>query len=174
MATLHCPSCSKLHIDEGEFATRPHRTHRCVDDAAGKGCGHEWRIEGEPRFGVDSFCPRHGKASRPVETPGLRCDCLDVIKDAVGSLRRGKWASASLADEPVSVGAVNKLQERIDRAVDEALMAGYRLGLAGGAPATRVHTCTRCCRAWLSSGGQPATLIKSNGLCLSCAYKGKF
>ena len=23
----------------------------------------------------DTFCPRHGRASRPVEVPGLRCDC---------------------------------------------------------------------------------------------------
>lgn len=44
-AILHCPRCRKQHIDEGEFATRVHRTHRCVDDAAGKGCGFEWRVE---------------------------------------------------------------------------------------------------------------------------------
>ena len=31
----------------------------------------------------DRFCPRHGRASRPVEVPGLRCDCLDV--DSLGS-----------------------------------------------------------------------------------------
>jgi NTP pyrophosphatase (non-canonical NTP hydrolase) len=24
---------------------------------------------------ADPFCPRHGRASRPVEVPGLRCDC---------------------------------------------------------------------------------------------------
>ena len=23
----------------------------------------------------DRFCPRHGRASRPIEVPGLRCDC---------------------------------------------------------------------------------------------------
>ncbi len=44
-AVLFCPSCGKLHLDEGEWTTRPHRTHRCVDDAAGFGCAHEWRIE---------------------------------------------------------------------------------------------------------------------------------
>lgn len=25
----------------------------------------------------DRFCPRHGRASRPAEVPGLRCDCPD-------------------------------------------------------------------------------------------------
>jgi predicted RNA-binding Zn-ribbon protein involved in translation (DUF1610 family) len=44
-AFLFCPQCHKQHIDEGEFATRVHRTHRCVDDAAGSGCGFEWRVE---------------------------------------------------------------------------------------------------------------------------------
>lgn len=32
-----CPMCRKRHIDEGEFATRPHHTHAC------QGCGHVWR-----------------------------------------------------------------------------------------------------------------------------------
>lgn len=36
---LFCPHCRKQHVDEGKWATRPHRTHACVDDVAGKGCG---------------------------------------------------------------------------------------------------------------------------------------
>jgi hypothetical protein len=34
---LHCPECGKLHIDEGEFAHRPHHTHACQH------CGNVWR-----------------------------------------------------------------------------------------------------------------------------------
>ena len=34
---LHCPGCHELHIDEGEFATRPHHTHACQH------CGNVWR-----------------------------------------------------------------------------------------------------------------------------------
>jgi hypothetical protein len=41
-AHMTCPSCGKRHVDEGEWATRPHLRHRCVDDVAGQGCGHEW------------------------------------------------------------------------------------------------------------------------------------
>ena len=26
---LPCPACHELHIDEGEFATKPHHTHAC-------------------------------------------------------------------------------------------------------------------------------------------------
>lgn len=34
---LWCPICLMQHIDEGEWATRSHRTHQC------QGCGCEWR-----------------------------------------------------------------------------------------------------------------------------------
>ena len=30
---LHCPLCNARHIDEQEFADRPHHTHAC------QGCG---------------------------------------------------------------------------------------------------------------------------------------
>jgi len=34
---LFCPKCRAQHEDLGEFAVRPHRTHRCLF------CEHEWR-----------------------------------------------------------------------------------------------------------------------------------
>lgn len=34
---LICPTCGKLHIDDGEFATKPHHTHACQK------CGNVWR-----------------------------------------------------------------------------------------------------------------------------------
>lgn len=34
---LTCPKCGELHIDEGEFATKPHHTHAC------QSCGMVWR-----------------------------------------------------------------------------------------------------------------------------------
>jgi hypothetical protein len=34
---LTCPACNRRHIDEGEFATRPHHTHACQT------CGMVWR-----------------------------------------------------------------------------------------------------------------------------------
>lgn len=36
---LHCPFCLKQHVDENQWVTTPHRTHVCVDDIAGSGCG---------------------------------------------------------------------------------------------------------------------------------------
>lgn len=36
---LTCPMCGTRHIDEGEFATKPHHTHACQ----GPKCGLVWR-----------------------------------------------------------------------------------------------------------------------------------
>ncbi len=41
-----CPRCSELHIDEGEFATKPHHTHACQE------CGEVWRPAIVPTVGV--------------------------------------------------------------------------------------------------------------------------
>lgn len=43
---LWCPKCSAPHVDEGEWATRPHKTHQC------QSCGHEWRPFPHPTVGV--------------------------------------------------------------------------------------------------------------------------
>jgi hypothetical protein len=42
MTMLVCPACGQIHVDEGSFATKPHRTHRCVRGPYGVGCEHEW------------------------------------------------------------------------------------------------------------------------------------
>ena len=34
---LTCPACNALHLDDGEFATKPHHTHAC------QACGNVWR-----------------------------------------------------------------------------------------------------------------------------------
>lgn len=43
---LHCPECKMLHIDVGEFATKPHRDHAC------QSCGMIWRPALVPTVGV--------------------------------------------------------------------------------------------------------------------------
>jgi predicted RNA-binding Zn-ribbon protein involved in translation (DUF1610 family) len=43
---LTCPECGKLHVDEGEFAIKPHHTHSCQH------CGLTWRPAVEPTLGV--------------------------------------------------------------------------------------------------------------------------
>lgn len=50
---LHCPACHGLHVDEGEFATKPHHTHAC------QFCGAVWRPAIIPTVGV-RFLPGFG------------------------------------------------------------------------------------------------------------------
>ena len=64
---LLCPSCGWLHIDEGEFATKPHHTHACQH------CGHVWRPAVVPTVGVQ-FLPgfRNEQAHlRAEKTPAV-------------------------------------------------------------------------------------------------------
>lgn len=35
---LNCPSCGARHVDEGEWESRPHRTHLCLE------CGIEFEV----------------------------------------------------------------------------------------------------------------------------------
>lgn len=53
---LFCPACGLRHVDEGEWVSRPHKTHRCVaytstDGHVTAGCGHEWRPYAHPTVG---------------------------------------------------------------------------------------------------------------------------
>lgn len=57
---LVCEACGKLHIDEGEFATKVHHTHSCQH------CGLTWRPAVVPTVGV-RFLP--GFKNEPTSTP---------------------------------------------------------------------------------------------------------
>ena len=79
---LWCPQCNGRHIDEGEFATKPHHTHAC------QSCGHVWRPAIEPTCGVrflpgfkndetalaEGFCP----LSLPFGINTQKCACHGV------------------------------------------------------------------------------------------------
>lgn len=47
---ITCPMCKARHIDEGEFATKPHHTHAC------QSCGMPWRPAIQATVGVQ-FLP---------------------------------------------------------------------------------------------------------------------
>ncbi len=46
---LYCPDCWTKHLDEGEWATRLHKTHQC------QSCGSEWRPANVPTVGVSAL-----------------------------------------------------------------------------------------------------------------------
>ncbi len=47
---IWCPECLARHVDKGEMAAKPHRTHACQE------CGHVWRPALIPTVGVQ-FLP---------------------------------------------------------------------------------------------------------------------
>lgn len=57
---LWCPMCGGRHIDEGEFATKPHHTHACQHS----GCGLVWRPAVVATVGVQ-FLPGFKNESTP-------------------------------------------------------------------------------------------------------------
>lgn len=59
---LHCPSCRHRHIDEGEWATRPHCKHLCLV------CGHIWQPAPTPTVGVARL-PGRRRAPAIVDIP---------------------------------------------------------------------------------------------------------
>jgi len=69
---LVCPTCGALHVDEGEFATKPHHTHSCQT------CGMTWRPAVVPTVGVRFL-------------PGFKNDLGDqkvVASDELQALRK--------------------------------------------------------------------------------------
>lgn len=87
---LWCPQCTERHIDEGEFATKPHHTHAC------QGCGLVWRPAIGPTCGV-RFLPGFKNAvvaamsaPAPAET---RQHCTDRGWDA------GLYEAARICDQ---------------------------------------------------------------------------
>lgn len=54
---LHCPACGELHVDEGVWAVKPHKTHEC------QRCGMLWRPCARPTVGV-RFIRVRGAAAR--------------------------------------------------------------------------------------------------------------
>lgn len=58
---LTCPVCTARHVDEAEFAEKPHHTHACQT------CGHVWRPAVVNTHGV-RFLPGY-KNMEPTPCP---------------------------------------------------------------------------------------------------------
>lgn len=91
---LWCPKCSAPHVDEGEWATRPHKTHQC------QSCGHEWRPFDYPTTGVPQLKPG-GMVLVPREpTPeqvAAMAECFDPTWGYPDASIGLEWAQKSYA-----------------------------------------------------------------------------
>jgi len=70
---LACPKCNHWHVDGGEWATRPHHNHLCIN------CGHIWDV-GHRSFGIapDSVAlERSPRTGGPEKCPRPCTECPD-------------------------------------------------------------------------------------------------
>jgi hypothetical protein len=72
---LECPKCQLWHVDEGEWATKPHKTHRCA------GCGHEWRPFDYASVGVAEQPPPPEAERPPLKVTGVKGNSIQVEID---------------------------------------------------------------------------------------------
>lgn len=69
---LPCERCGNLHIDVGEFATKPHHTHTCQH------CGLTWRPAKEHTVGVQ-WIPGWKNAEPPEAIPGWKAGAIGEL-----------------------------------------------------------------------------------------------
>lgn len=85
---IWCPECGERHIDEGEFATKPHHTHACQE------CGHCWRPAVVATCGVQFLPGFKNAANAPLwphchneQQPDIKnCGCVSNSWHEIGCL----------------------------------------------------------------------------------------
>lgn len=87
---LCCPACHRRHVDEGRFATEPHRSHSC------QSCGVVWKPALVPTVGVAFLpgCADEGAVFQPPESKGYTLLDWNAVNE------RMFRAMASLPDPP--------------------------------------------------------------------------
>lgn len=67
---LACEACGVLHIDEGEFLTKPHHTHSC------QFCGLTWRPAVVHTVGVQFLPGFKNEPAAPTHLRSILCDSI--------------------------------------------------------------------------------------------------
>ncbi len=110
---LYCPKCITQHIDEGEWATKPHRTHLC------KNCQYEWRPSFHPTVGVASMSAETLSTPERIDRAMANTAVDDVIAGKVADPYKRMW---SYMDKEQAEGRTNR--ERVIQ-MNPALGAPY-------------------------------------------------
>lgn len=77
-----CPDCHRIHLDEGEWATRPHRTHLCLH------CGHTWRPREHATVGIPAGQLSLSWLQQVLDVHGKEV-AVQVLQAWVGRERQG-------------------------------------------------------------------------------------
>jgi hypothetical protein len=117
---LFCPMCNTRHIDDGDFATKPHHTHACQNME----CGMVWRPAIVPTVGVrwlpgfnnainklDAWKDQQEKSAPP--TPVLHGVYLELQIERGAQIQQwGGWSHDDEHDPIDWVGFVRKQLKR--------------------------------------------------------------
>lgn len=108
---------------------------------------------------ADPFCPRHGRRSRPIEIPGLPCDCrstraaIYALIDEERAYQQRKFGDKSMAGELPLDTKFRILGEEVGEvaeALDELEAAqGSRVYLAVEHVRDELVDVAACAVAWL-------------------------
>jgi hypothetical protein len=116
---LRCPKCALTHVDEGEWATKPHRAHLCA------WCGHEWRPYDYPTVGV-LFPPAAPDA--PCGHAYWAAGCAQCAFHLGKALTIGAAPDAPTPGSinGISMAEINLLREIAQRGIEKGLRCNYR------------------------------------------------
>lgn len=142
VVALACPACCFAHHDEGEWATRVHRTHLCLR------CGYKWRVE-PPVFGAPPppTSEPPGEASpgpwrwEDWTNQGGMWHLRDAAGDSVLRIHPGHGLlptatdRAIIAEAPAATAAKVALEVRIEEMHDDHAATIRSLQAATGAKA---------------------------------------
>lgn len=131
-----CPTCGTQHIDEGEWATRPHKTHQCQK------CGAQWRPHDFPTVGILPVRP--ASAGGTVKWKGGECPVDPDVQvritfrnglKTVDVARRLRWDWTGSAGDIVSYREAGiPAASPEDMKVYEAIADNYRESASLAAP----------------------------------------
>jgi len=125
---LFCPYCHHLHVDEGEWATRPHRTHECQH------CKTTWRPFEVATYGIDPGAETFEQAWARMEAEGYQYggDALENVRFGFELARGSKHAAQTAADFVAERDELRDLLELLDRGGGLGLDVHSRIRVALG------------------------------------------
>lgn len=113
---LYCPACHMRHLDDGEFAEKPHHTHACQN----KTCGTVWRPALVPTVGVltlpgflDGCAPRPIRKNVALLNQGLGWSAHRIL--------RSEWLADGSRVLRVSAKVGGGPFEDVDGAIEQYL-----------------------------------------------------
>lgn len=113
---LWCPVCGTQHVDRGEWARTPHKSHLCCE------CQAVWRPADVPTVGITALTTRGSGDTWPTNSPTDCVVCSRPTDSRVCYLCRDRWSDLVLrllTDQRLGPGTVSYRSDRERNMSDE-------------------------------------------------------